>query len=48
MTDDLDAAVQRYAELRDGWDDRLRALAAAMVYEWDRVQPDVREHGGVR
>lgn len=48
VTDDLAGAAERYAGLRDGWDDRLRALAGAMVYEWDRVQPDLHAVGGVR
>ncbi|HYH33102.1 MAG TPA: potassium channel family protein [Pseudonocardia sp.] len=36
------AAADRYADLRAGWDPRLRALAAAVLYDWDDADGTTR------
>jgi hypothetical protein len=36
---DLDAAADDYSEQRAGWGHPLRALAGAMAYDWDDVEP---------
>lgn len=35
---DVRAGSEAYVALREGWDRPLRALAGAMVYEWDHVE----------
>lgn len=36
---DLGAAAEDYVGLRTRWDAPLRALAAAMLYDWDNIEP---------
>ncbi len=36
---DIDAATDEYVATRTGWNPRLRALAAAMLYMWEDVAP---------
>jgi hypothetical protein len=36
---DIDAGADEYIALRTEWDRPVHALAAAMLYEWDAIEP---------
>lgn len=39
VRDDADAGADDYVALRSEWDSSVRELAAAMLYEWDSIEP---------
>jgi hypothetical protein len=42
---DTGTAAEDYVRLRAGWDAPLRALAAAMLYDWDDIEPPAPRDG---